>query len=424
MIKADQFNAVEVHHLFQTLRCTTGTGDKLTLLEKALDSSEVRELFKLHAHPYIQFYITEVPSARPSYPSTEFARKDAKYTQFLSLTDQLSKRTLSGHAAQAAVWDFFATCDEAEADVFKTVLFRLPLNVAVGLLNKAFPNLIPKFQLMLADNKIAKIAEVRFPAEAQPKLDGFRAVHHPQQGFIGRNGQLVKNEQIHKVFSNLRSSGYVFDGELYSHELSFNEISSRLRSEDGDVCDIHFCVYDAMVQRDWDNRDCAHLYADRLAMAAEFVRAYRSPTLDIRLIDTATVRSASELEKFYAAQLEKGYEGAMIKDSNGRYQWKRVTLKSGIMSKLKPHSDYDGKIVGYEEGTNKNKGKLGALIVEVAGIANPVGVGTGFSQAQRSQFWAQREALLGQWIRFRATEVTEGGESLRFPRFGGIRDPK
>lgn len=420
------FNPKVAAQLFDDLRGTSKPKERVALLKGAFAQDDsIKWLLLQHSHPYIQFYITECPTERPDAPRSEFLDEDIPtFDKFVLLASRLSRRELSGHAAQRAVHDFFSICNAAEEKVYETVLFRKPLNVAASLLNKACPNLIPKFKLMLADNKIIKIPDVRFPVEAQPKLDGFRAVHHPQQGFIGRNGQPIKNKKIHEVFEKLRTSGYVFDGELYSHELSFNEISSCLRSEDGPVQDIHYCVYDAMHLIDWESHLCGEEYSSRLAKVYELVQKFRSPSLDIRAVSSTTIRTVEDLEKFYQSQLEDDYEGAMVKSLNGLYQWKRVTLKSGIMAKIKPHKDYDGKIVAFEEGTNKNVGKLGAMLVQVKGIQEPVGVGTGFSQAQRVEFWAKRDELLGQWIRFRATEVTQGSKSLRFPRFKGIRDPK
>ena len=134
--------------------------------------------------------------------------------------------------------------------------------------------------------------------------------------------------------------------------------------------------------------------------------------------------SSQYIQEYYKQALDEGYEGLMLKSTKGNYQWKRVSAKSQIMSKLKPSDDYDGKIIGYEEGEGKYVGQLGVFIVEVEGITNPVKVGSGLKEEQRKEFWEKKDEFIGQWIKLKAFEITENKESLRFPVFLNIRDAK
>ena len=90
--------------------------------------------------------------------------------------------------------------------------------------------------------------------------------------------------------------------------------------------------------------------------------------------------------------------------------------------KWKPTITVDLTIVGFEEGTGRNAGRLGAIIFE--GVDNDrtirVNVGTGYSDDDRSRLWAARPVLLGQISEIQADAVTQnqdGSYSLRFPRF-------
>ena len=49
--------------------------------------------------------------------------------------------------------------------------------------------------------------------------------------------------------------------------------------------------------------------------------------------------------------------------------------------KIKKFYDFDLQIVGYEEGTGRNKGRLGAFVVDYNG--NKVKVGSGYSDEER-----------------------------------------
>ena len=79
-----------------------------------------------------------------------------------------------------------------------------------------------------------------------------------------------------------------------------------------------------------------------------------------------------------------------------------------------------------EEGTGKNLGRLGALVLEGVDDGKAIGVncGSGLSDADRDIIWADRASVIGQIVEVRADAVTQnqdGTYSLRFPRFMRFR---
>ena len=83
-------------------------------------------------------------------------------------------------------------------------------------------------------------------------------------------------------------------------------------------------------------------------------------------------------------------------------------------------------ILGYEEGTGRNEGRLGAFICEGEddGKLIRTNVGSGLSDDNRITYWAARDNLVGHVVEVRADAVTQnqdGTYSLRFPRFKGFR---
>jgi DNA ligase-1 len=127
-------------------------------------------------------------------------------------------------------------------------------------------------------------------------------------------------------------------------------------------------------------------------------------------------------KKFNKNAVEQGYEGILVKDPDAVYECKRSTS----WLKIKPSLTFDLTIVGVEAGTGKNEGKMGALICR--GIDNnkeiEVNVGSGFTDAERDEFWNDREIIVGQIVEVRADAVTQnqdGTYSLRFPRFERFR---
>ena len=86
----------------------------------------------------------------------------------------------------------------------------------------------------------------------------------------------------------------------------------------------------------------------------------------------------------------------------------------------------DLKVIGYEEGDGRLKGTLGTLFVDYKG--NRVGVGSGYTDEQRTLIWANKDNIEGTIIEVKYKEITKdkktGLESLQFPVFVGIRNDK
>ena len=113
----------------------------------------------------------------------------------------------------------------------------------------------------------------------------------------------------------------------------------------------------------------------------------------------------------------------MIKDLDAPYECKRSTA----WLKLKPFIEVTLKVVAVEEGTGRNEGRLGALILkgEDDGYNYSLNCGSGLSDSQRDEFWTKRDTLIGQLVEIRADARTKSQDSdtysLRFPRFKTFR---
>jgi DNA ligase-1 len=139
-------------------------------------------------------------------------------------------------------------------------------------------------------------------------------------------------------------------------------------------------------------------------------------------VDLDTAEGHDVLRRFAEASVGEGYEGIMIKELDAPYECKR----SSFWMKWKPTITVDLNIVGFEAGTGRNSGRLGAIICEGEdnGRRIMVNVGSGLSDSDRDQYWAARDDLLGRVIEVQADAVTQnqdGSYSLRFPRFVRFR---
>ena len=125
----------------------------------------------------------------------------------------------------------------------------------------------------------------------------------------------------------------------------------------------------------------------------------------------------------------KGHEGLILKDWDATYAWDRTIA----WCKVKHFWDADCVVVGFKPGRPKSRlentlGRLEVIGFLEDGTRVECGVGSGFSDALRSEIWANQDKWLGRTVVIRYQEVSKarGKEvsSLRFPTYERWRDDK
>lgn len=112
----------------------------------------------------------------------------------------------------------------------------------------------------------------------------------------------------------------------------------------------------------------------------------------------------------------------MLNYAYAPYELKRTNT----LLKVKKFQTADLRVIDYFEGEGSLKGMLGGFVVEYKG--NTLGVGSGFKQSERIDFWDNREDYIGKIIEIQYFEETTNQKdntlSLRFPTFKRVRDDK
>ena len=105
------------------------------------------------------------------------------------------------------------------------------------------------------------------------------------------------------------------------------------------------------------------------------------------------------------AAVDGGYEGVMIYDVDAPYECKRTHS----WLKAKPFIEVTLEVVEIEEGTGRNEGRLGAFVCKGVddGRSITVNVGSGFTDANRDDYWSGRDSIIGNLVEVRADAITQ-----------------
>jgi ATP-dependent DNA ligase len=147
-----------------------------------------------------------------------------------------------------------------------------------------------------------------------------------------------------------------------------------------------------------------------------------SMTPRISLIENIEVATEDEAHHLFEEYFNRGDEGIILKDINKGWEDKRVKHQV----KFKGELECDLKCVGWQEGTGKNVGKLGALILESDDGVIKVNVGSGFTDEQRDKYTEHNTVgkIIAVKYNARIRDKKTLQESLFLPVFLELREDK
>jgi len=160
-------------------------------------------------------------------------------------------------------------------------------------------------------------------------------------------------------------------------------------------------------------------------LAADGVlEAWDSPTVigPLNLVPHHVLENLDDAKRYAKEWHEQGFEGGVVKDLYAPYEWKR----SRSWKKMKFIGAADAPIIGVEEGTGRNAGRLGAFIALYKG--EQIKIGAGLTDEQRDSFWIVKDDLIAKkvWVEFEFQDESKSGmqAKVRFPVFIRLREDK
>ena len=421
---------------------------KEKVIEKALMAAKLGSadaqafLFNCYQayNPFYTFHVKQVIEV------VGHEKRPNAWPQFWALLEKLRTRSVTGGAAQESIADCAELFDDEEWNTVcrRVIIKDLRCGISEKTLNKILDRIdwrIPVFTCQLAKDSTDRPDKLRGIKRLEPKLDGVRVlavVQGMNVSLFSRNGKEFANfpdiaQDIMKhrgAFQRGLGSGgrFVLDGEVTGE--SFQKLMKQAhRKSDVETSNMVYNIFDIIPLDDfqrghWNAQQYKRF--DILGSARGMLPDDGQSSLRIVTgmeVDLDTAEGHDIMNRYAEDCVAEGFEGIMIKSMDAPYECKR----SDFWMKWKPVISVDLEIVGFEEGTGRNEGRLGAIICE--GVDNDrrirVNVGSGFSDAVRDEYWADRDDLLGHLVEVQADAVTQnqdGTYSLRFPRFLRFRD--
>ena len=412
----------------------------LSAMEEGLD--EFFAGIKMALDPLYTFGVKQVPESKVD-------GQGLKWEVFLDVAEKLNKRELTGHDARDAILltRDIATMDQWNMFYRRILIKDLRCGVSEKTVNKVakkFPQYsIPIFTCPLAHDSANHEKKMVGKKQVEVKLDGVRVItiiqgdtshgNFSRVEMFSRNGKQFHNfghiiSEIEEVIKdNPPPYDLVLDGEVMS--ANFQDLMKQVHRKDGkQSTDAVLHLFDMCPLSEFKKGMGDKPQSFRSQAVKAWVEQHKDvlnhiQTLDWEDVDLDTQEGQDRFVELNKAAVDGGYEGVMIKDPEAPYECKRTHS----WLKAKPFIEVTLKVVAVEEGTGRNEGRLGAVIVEGEddGYNYSLNCGSGFTDAQRDEFWAERDSLLGNLIEIRADARTKSQDSetysLRFPRFKCFR---
>lgn len=429
-----------INQIFETLASDNGRNFKIDYLNQHKKNDLLKNVINLALNPHIQFFIRKIPA----YQTTEGKRMNLN--DALGELSILSSREKTGNDAIAHLQYVLASLREDDAKVIERIIEKdLKCGVSESTVNKVWPGLVPEYPCMLASAFEQKLVDkIKWPALVQLKMDGMRFNAIVEDGhceFRSRNGKLIdiphtalKDAFIH--MSKFWGIDMVFDGELLCVDSRDHNILDRKTGNgilnkavkgtmSGDEASmVRATLWDAIPLENFLGGKFDEPYHIRLAKLFNAIDDCKNTTMLgflVNKIQSTNVNTQEEAQVLFEKYLGEGQEGIILKSKDGIWEDKRA--KHQI--KFKGEYECDLICTGWEEGTGKNKGRLGALQLESACGKLKVGVGSGLTDEDRDTI---KPNVVGKVITVKYNAIvddkTKDTKSLFLPIFLEVREDK
>lgn len=320
------------------------------------------------------------------------------------------------------------------------------------------------FKPMLAIDATDDLHKLRYPKYASFKLDGIRAVFHPRYGLVSRALKQIPNKQLQEKFSHIIKKSVkndtIYDGEFYAHDLTFQEITRAVMTQDFDdektrkklskelqLDDVDTYIASLLNKIEFHCFEIHNNMCFRFSYKILAEDGFSNITFEpyCKVLHQRLVHSKEEVLEYFEHALENGYEGLILRCPDSLYKHGRSTLKEESMLKVKPFETFDAVITDVVQGTEvdenaeKKINELGrsvtsrkqndrVLIDKAAAFVvqynnHNVKVSLAMTDEEKEEVWKNRGVYIGRMLEYKGMLV--GAKDVpRHPVFVRFRDDK
>ena len=418
----------ELRLFIDEMQATSSSLDKVAILKR--QSNFIKQVLEYTYNPYKQYHVTSKTCKKNSG-----LFKYNTYKNIFELLDDLTSRKYTGHDAIAAVNGFTTANPGYEGIIYNILDKDLKIRTGAKVINKAFSNLIPEFNVALAQNYDGK-CDWNDSWYASRKLDGVRCL-----AVVDEKGECTLYSRMGKEFTTLNKVkeaieatniiNTVFDGEICLIDEDGNEdfqgVMKQLRRKDHQIKNPTFMIFDGIYKPDFDKGKSTIKLSDRLQTLRTWLHDHnsRNPNQNtLHYLDQVQITDGRHFDMWGQMANDGNWEGFMLRKDVG-YEGKR----SKNLLKVKTFHDAEYRVVDCDfapmsvvrDGKEAQEVMLSQVYIEHKGYK--VKVGSGFSQEQRIKY--KMEDIVGKTITvqyFEETANDKGGISLRFPTVKHIYD--
>jgi DNA ligase-1 len=408
---------------------------KQTVLQKFKDDEDIKRYLKIAFDPY-QVYGISTKKLHKDVAGAYVVDSGDVFGLFDYLAAHNTGRDEDIMVCRATLNAVSEYDLEASYILEKLICKDLSLGIEAKSINSVFPSLIPTFDVQLAQKYFEKPEKLEGKYFAvTTKIDGGRIIAIKDEGkvqFYTRAGQKYEGlVDLEQEMLEAFPDGTVLDGEitiLNNKGIPSKEAykqAMKITRADGEKHGLKMLVFDAMYIDEWKNQKCTHDYIERRLLLSGLFK-YGPKKTDLTFFELLPElyrgSDTSKVLELLDEAIANQEEGVMINICDAPYEFGRTWN----LMKVKKMNTLDLEVIGYEEGSGRLKGTLGALLVRYKN-GNTVKVGSGFTDELRALIWLEPLDVIGKIIEvqyFESTTNADGGESLRFPVFKDFRTDK
>jgi len=418
----------ELKQFVDKMQATSSSLDKVEILKQQPEF--IKKILEYTYNPYKQYYVT----SKTCKKNSDLCDPNKIHDTIFGLLDDLTNRVYTGHDAIAMVNSFVAQNPGYEDLIYNIIDKDLKIRAGAKVLNKAWPGLIPTFNVALAQSYDGK-CDWNDEWFASRKLDGVRCL-----AVVDAEGKCTLYSRMGKEFTTLNKVkeaieatniiNTVFDGEIClvdeNGDEDFQGVMKQLRRKDHQIKNPAYMMFDMLSNKEFNDCKGNEILENRLHKLRSWCPEMNYDRDDngelihlniLRNTEQVIINGDDHLETWNTLAEANNWEGVMLRKNIG-YEGKR----SKNLLKVKKFFDAEYTIVDCDFGpmsvVRDGKEKQETMLAQVYIVhkGHQVKVGSGFSQEQRIKYTT--EDIVGKIITvqyFEETKNDKGGISLRFP---------